>query len=467
MTECPFTPPYPVPLKHKPGLIQRFRIGWSSWVHTLYERAYTMKMGATKLPRLSIFIVNEKSLVTRVLDDLNREFPKHWLLNDLLEPLIGNAIFVANGAEWEHQRQMVNPAFIHTNLKRAFPVMIGAAGELVERMRMRARAAAGAPVDIDPLMTHVTADIIFRTMFSMTLSEAEATKVYEAFSAYQKYAQRSTTLGIYGLPRFGIGRRVRAIGKQVRAAFAPIVAARVAERAAGRHGERKDILETLLDARHPVTGAPFAFHELVDQIAVIFLAGHETTATSLAWTLYLLSECPEWQDRVLAEIETVTGGAPVAFEHLKQLEQLRNLFKESLRLYPPVAFLPRMVTKPMVLRDKQVAAGDMVVAAPWLVHRNPDNWACPHAFDPDRFTRPEGVEAARHAWLPFGRGPRVCIGAGFAQQEAAVILAEIIRAFRLSYPDVPKPELIARLTLRPKAGIPLLLTERSAASDIS
>ena len=148
MTECPFTPPHPVPLKHKPGLIQRFRIGWSSWVHTLYERAYTMKMGATKLPRLSIFIVNEKSLVTRVLDDPNREFPKHWLLNDLLEPLIGNAVFVANGTEWEHQRQMVNPAFIHTKLKRVFPVMMDAAGELVERMRRR--AAAGAPVDIDP-----------------------------------------------------------------------------------------------------------------------------------------------------------------------------------------------------------------------------------------------------------------------------------------------------------------------------
>jgi cytochrome P450 len=150
----------------------------------------------------------------------------------------------------------------------------------------------------------------------------------------------------------------------------------------------------------------------------------------------------------------------LAFEHLKQLDMLRNVFKEGLRLYPPVAFLPRMATEPMELRGKAIKSGDMIQVAPWLVHRNEENWACPHSFDPDRFATPEGAQAARHAWLPFGRGPRVCIGAGFAQQEAAIILAEILRHFRLAYPAQAKPELESRLTLRPKAGFPLILIPR-------
>jgi cytochrome P450 len=461
MAECPFIPPYPTPLKTKPGLMKRLWIGWHSWIHSLSESAYSMKMGGTRLARVMIYIVNEMPLVTRVLDDEKREFPKHWLLNDLLEPILGKGLFIANGEEWENQRQMVTPAFIHTNLKRVFPKMEQAASAMIARMREQVAQGGGAPVDVDPLMTHVTADIIFRTMFSMELGEAEAQRVYEGFARYQKYAQRSTVLYMNGLPRLGMLRKARGVAKEVQSLFAPIVAARMAEREAVEEAPvRKDILATLLEARHPVTGAPFEVKELVDQIALIFLAGHETTATSLGWTLYLLAECPEWQDRVLAEIESVTGGAPLAFEHLKHMESLRNLFKEALRLYPPVAFLPRMATKDMEMRGKQIKAGDMVQVAPWLVHRNSGNWACPHSFDPDRFTTPEGIEAARSAWLPFGRGPRVCIGAGFAQQEAAIILAQIVRNFALACPQGARPELEAKLTLRPKAGFPLLLTPR-------
>ena len=455
MAECPFTPPFPTPLTRKPGLIRRFRLGWSSWIHTLHERTYTMKMGGTKLPGLGVFILNELPEVKRLLED-GEAFPKHAIFDDLLTPLVGNSVFNANGAEWARQRAMVNPAFVHTHLQRAFPVMAGAVADLIARMR--AAAGEGAVVDVDPMMTHVAADVIFRTMFSQTLAQEDALRVYREFEAYQGLAQRNTLLTLYGLPHFGLRRRARKVGGRIRSAFAEIVAQRMAAR--GRGERFSDILETLLDMRHPETGAGFEAEDLVNQVTLIFFGGHETTATSLGWTLYLLSECPAWQERIHAEIAAVTGGGPLAYEHLRGLEGVRNLYRESLRLYPPVSFLPRAATAPMTMRGKAIRAGDLLLAAPWLVHRNAENWACPHQFDPDRFTTPEGAEAAKQAWMPFGKGPRVCIGAGFATQEAAVALVEIIRAFRISHPDGPRPEVTARLTLRPKAGFPLIVTPR-------
>ncbi|WDF71681.1 cytochrome P450 [Novosphingobium sp. KACC 22771] len=458
MPECPFTPPYPVPLAQKPGLIRRFYLGWwKSWLDMLHGRAYTMKLGVTQLPAGRAFMVNDMALVEQVLDDAAR-FPKHRMVHDMLAPMIGNSVFVSNGEEWAHQRAMINPAFVHTNLKRAFPLMAAATRDMIARMRRQADAAGGAAMDIDPLMTHVTADVIFRTIFSVKLGEAEAEAVYRAFAQYQTVSQRAHLLRMYRLPGFGLEWRARKLGQKVRAVFAPIVAARVAQE---RAGERRDILDALLNARHPVTGAGFSAEQLVDQLALIFLAGHETTATSLGWALYLLSECPEMQDRLHAEIEAATRGGALDYEHVKALDGVRNLYREALRLYPPVGFLPRTSDTDLTMRDKRIGAGELMLVAPWLVQRNPGNWACPHTFAPDRFATPEGAAAMKEAWIPFGKGERICIGAGFAQQEAALILAEIIRNFRLEYPaGRRRPEVVARLTLRPRKGFGLIVRAR-------
>ena len=456
MGECPFTPPFPQPLTRKPGLVRRFWLGWQSWIHTLHERTYSMKMGGTRLPGMGVFIVNEGPLLARVLDDAAGEFPKHGIFDDLLAPLVGQSVFNANGAAWARLRAMVNPAFVHTHLRRAFPAMAEAAGDAVARMR--AAAGDGGIVDMDPMMTHVAADVIFRTMFSRAMAPQDAERVYHAFEAYQRLAQRNTLLTLYGLPHFGLRGRARKLGARIREDFARIVAERVAARAAGERFE--DILETLLDTRDPETGEGLTREELVNQVTLIFFGGHETTATSLGWTLYLLSESPDWQERLWQEIEAATGGDALRFEHVRALEGLRHVYREALRLYPPVSFLPRGVAAAMEMRGKAMVPGDLVLVAPWLVHRNPQTWDCPHQFDPDRFGTPEGAEAAKAGWMPFGRGPRVCIGAGFATQEAMVVLAQVIRAFRISHPEGARPEVTARLTLRPKRGFPLILTPR-------
>jgi cytochrome P450 len=462
MAECPFTPPWPQPLLRKPGLWRRFFLGWHSWVHTLFAGAYTMKLGQTRLPRFSVFMVNEPALVRRVLGAGGDDFPKHGLLSDMLGALVGSSVFSANGAAWRRQRAMVNPAFAHTNLARAFPVMLAASQDLV--VRMRGLAGQGAVVAIDPLMTHVTADIIFRTLFSVPLGQQDALAIHRAFERYQRHAQRSAVLGLYRLPRLGFAWRAARAARAIRAVFEPLVAARLAAssgQAAGQAAGQADILDALIAARDAETGEGFSARELVDQIAVLFLAGHETSASALGWALYLLAACPPWQARVRAEVmECVEGGGldPV---RLKGCEALRNVFRETLRLYPPVSFLPRASARAVTLRDKAVSPRDLLIVAPWLIHRNPELWSCPHAFDPDRFTREE--EAVRGAFLPFGQGARLCVGAGFAMQEAMVVLAQVLRHVRLE--PAGEPEVVSRLTLRARGGIHLRLTPLAAGSD--
>jgi cytochrome P450 len=457
MPECPFTPPYPVPHKSRASLFKRFLTGWSSWIHTLFERSYTMKMGEIHLPKLDFYIANELSIVERVMNDTDREFPKHQFLSDLVEPLIGQSVFNTNGKVWDDQRRMINPAFAHTNLKRVYDLMSDAVSDMLEHLRTQDHRT---PIDIDPAMTHVTADVIFRTMFSVKLDRDEALQIHHAFTRFQKNAQPGAMLRVYGLPSFGFPKRALKASAEIHAVFEPLVRARYDAWQRGEKPEQPDILQSLLEAKHPETGEPFGFQELIDQIALIFLAGHETSASALSWALYLLSESPELQEKLNAEIVAAAGDRPLGFEDLKGLDGVRNMFRETLRLYPPIGFFARSVTKPTVMREKKMKPGAMIVISPWLIQRNKDNFTCPHSFDPDRFTRPEEADAVKAAYMPFGKGPRICVGAGFAQQEAMLVLAAIIRAFRMGYPVGPKPEPVSRLTLRPKKGIRLTLIPR-------
>ena len=447
-----FTPPYPQPHATRSSLFKRFLRGWNSWIHVLFDKSYTMKMGEMHLPALSFYIANELPLVRRILETDAAIFPKHAFLNDLLDPLIGNSVFSSNGQDWRDQRAMVNPAFSHTALKGVFPMMAAAVDDLLATMRGLDLAK---PVAIDPLATHIAADVIFRTMFSQPLDAAGAREIFEAFQDYQKQAQRHSMLRLYRLPGFGYLGRARRAAARIHAVFAGIVAERYA--ATHARGERgADILQSLIDARHPRTGAAFTEHEVMEQVSTIFLAGHETAASAITWALYLLARDPALQDAIRAE----AGEGPLTYESLKGLSVTRNVFRETLRLYPPLSFLVRSVTCPVEMRDKHLDPGAMLVVSPWLVQRNRDNFPEPHGFDPDRFDDPTQADACRPAYLPFGKGPRVCIGAGFAQQEALLTLAGIVRTFDLATIPGDDPEPISRLTLRAGNGVRLTLTLR-------
>jgi cytochrome P450 len=434
-----FTPPYPVPHKTKSGFLLRFVRGWNSWLHVLFEKSYTMKMGEVHIPALSFYVTNELPLVRRVLDEEATHFPKHSFLNSVLDPLIGNSVFSANGDDWAEQRAMVNPAFSHTALKRVFASMAAAVDETVARI---AREDLSRPVEIDFFITHLAADIIYRTLFSQPLDEAGSREIFDAFNDYQRHAQRASMLRLYRLPQLGYLARSKRAAARIHAVFAAVVA------------ERDDILQSLIDARHPDTGATFTEQQVMGQISTVFLAGHETSASAITWALYLLARDPELQGQVRAE----AGPDPLAYEDLRTLVVTRNVFRETLRLYPPVAFLLREVTCPVQMRDKHLDPGALVVVSPWLIQRNRDHFPEPHGFDPARFDDPDQAGACRHAYLPFGKGPRVCVGAGFANQEALLAIAGVVRAFRMEPVPGDVPEPVSRLTLRARNGVRLKLT---------
>jgi cytochrome P450 len=419
----------------------------------LFEKSYTMKMGDVRLPKLDFFIVNELSLVNEIMYDRKGTYPKHQFLREMLDPLIGNSVFSAIGKDWDEQRKMVHPAFAAAGLKRIFPVMKQAVDDLVTHI---SGLDLSKPAMVEPLMTHVAADIIYRTIFSQELDKEGSRRIYDAFAAYQKLVQPGSVMVLYGFPLFGMRRKAYSTAGRIHAEFRPIVEKRFhAYHEQGDAGP-PDILRSLLEARHPVTGEPFNLQQIINQVSTVFLAGHETAASSMAWGLYLLSECPDLQDAIRKEI----GEEPMSFDTLKTANVLRDTFRETLRLYPPLSFFLREITEPTVMRKKAMKPGSIVAVSPWLIQRNVNNFPCPHAFQPERFSDPEQAEACRHAYLPFGKGPRMCIGAGFANQESMLVLGTILQNFTLSYPEGPKPEPINRVTLRSAKGIPIVFAPR-------
>lgn len=451
MSGEPFIPPYPKPHPRQLSWLGRAIAGWGSSIHTLFERSYTMKMGEIRMPGFHFFIPNTMDLTQHILQD-PQAYPKHDFLHEVLYPLIGDSVFTINGQAWKDARAMVNPAFAHTHLNRAFPTMDAAVTDLIEHIRTK---DLEAPLHIDPLMTHVTADIIFRTIMSHTLSLEETAHVFRAFERYQRWIQPAMTLRTYRIPAGLIWRRIRAAAKDVHAVFDPVVRARFDAYHRGDAGP-EDILHALMQARHPTTGKPFTYEELRDQVGIIFLAGHETSATALTWALYLIGSCPDLQQTLYEEATAET----LSPDRLRRMTQILDTFRETMRLYPPVSFLMRAVRQPETMRGKQVKPGDQLLISPWIMQRKEEHFPCPHAFMPERFRDPAQADACKRAYMPFGAGPRVCIGAGFAQQEAVVVLARLLQHFRIEVPEGERPEPTTRLTLRPKNGIRLRLVPR-------
>ena len=213
-----------------------------------------------------------------------------------------------------------------------------------------------------------------------------------------------------------------------------------------------DLATKIMTTPDPVTGARFGTKEMVDQVAIFFLAGHETSASALAWALYLLATHPEAQDRVAAE----AGGLRPEFGVVGSLRFTRDVFREALRLYPPVPMLVRETVRPEEFRGRKVKRGAQVVISPWHLHRHERLWEDPDGFDPDRWAG----EVPQGGYLPFSRGPRVCPGAGFAMLEGTLMLAHLVRAFRFEALPGRVPVPVAHLTVRAKDGIWLRVSRR-------
>ena len=471
MSGCPMAPQprqapepvYPRPEPYQRLFVWRLLQGLRSWFGLLSDVDFRIPIGSVRFLGLNLFLVNQPAAVKRVLVDAVEDFPKHPFTLWILEPLIGRAIFSVNGAEWARQRRLLDQAFQVAQLRRVLPQMQGA----VEAMLARLEAAAGAggaaaeqpvTVEIDQEMTLVTADVIVRTILSRPLEAAEAAGIFDAFARYQRRAGRALMLRLLRLPQ----RRLQAYLHRHAFTIRHWIDGAIEERLADSTGGN-DLLQALIEARDPDTGSRFSREELLDQVCFLFLAGHETSASALGMAAYLLSTYPEAQQRLRQELTAVLAGrsGELRFDDLRNLPYAAAVFNETLRLYPPVSFFIREAQQEGELVDRRCPLRSLVTISPWVVQRQEGQWPEPHGFRPERFLA-EGASAeerqlARDVWLPFGLGPRKCPGAAFALQEALLVLAELVRRYELLPDPQHAPDLVARLTLRSRNGIPLRL----------
>ncbi|EAJ8179093.1 cytochrome P450 [Campylobacter jejuni] len=451
MSECPF---FPKPYKNKASTLLTFLLKRRSWLDGLYERSYKMQTGYVKMPNFDLYVINDTKEVKRMMVDEVREFPKSAFLHELLSPLLGESIFTTNGEVWKKQRELLRPSFEMTRINKVFNLMSEAVADMMDRF---SKYPNHAVIEVDEAMTFITADVIFRTIMSSKLNEEKGKKILNAFVTFQEQSVHTAMRRMFRFPKwlsYVLGDRKRAkAGDVIRQVLSDIIKPRydMADNA-----EFEDILGSLLLVVDADTNKRFSFEEILDQVAMLFLAGHETTASSLTWTLYLLSLYPKEQEKAYEEITQVLQGGAIEISHLRQFKYLTNIFKESLRLYPPVGFFAREAKKDTQVRDKLIKKGSGVVIAPWLIHRHEEFWTNPHGFNPSRF---EG-EYKKDAYLPFGVGERICIGQGFAMQEAILILANILKTYKLELEEGFVPDVVGRLTVRSANGMRIKFSKR-------
>ena len=405
--------------------------------------------------RETVFVMDPE-LIREVLVDRADAFVRAETMRRALGPALGDAILTADGARWRWQRRAAAPIFRHERLLGFVPTMVAAAERACERLLSRPPAAEA---DIAHEMMRTTFDVIVETMLSGR-GHIDVDRVERGITAYLDSTSWAIALALLRAPRatpYPGKRRARREGAYLRHALAQLVAER------RRTGEaRNDLIALLLEASDPETGQSMDDRTLADNLLTFISAGHETTALALAWTFYLLSEHPEVESAVLQEIEAVTSGAPVGAEHLDGLACTRRVLQESMRLYPPAPVVVRAATEDLLLGGVAIARGTPTYVPIYAVHRHRSLWTDPDVFDPDRFLPEPSKQRHRYAYLPFGAGPRTCIGMSFAMIEATVILATILRAVRLELRPGFVPSLKMRITLRPAGGMPMRARPRAS-----
>ena len=450
------TPPKPAPRPDRVSLWHYLKLFRADILSAQPARLYHAWMAEFRTPFFRSYMVNDPKLIARVLTERPGDFPKSDRIGEGLRPLLGRSVFVTNGAEWQRQRRIIDPAFEGGRLRDTFAAML-AAGQAAA-----ARLPEGV-VEVEEQTSHAAADVIFRTLFSIPIDHEIAAATFAEFRAYQR-SQPILNLAAFlplprWFPRFHRKATIRAAQK-IRALITQLTEARAADITAGTAPD--DLATEIMTTADPQTGQRFATAEMVDQVAIFFLAGHETSASALAWALYLLATHPEIQARVAAEAASLPETPD--FAALKTLRFTRDVFRETLRLYPAVPMMVRQTTKPEDFRGRSVAPGAQVVISPWHLHRHDRLWPEPDEFDPDRWGREANRASARDAYLPFSAGPRVCPGAGFAMVEGPLLLALMIRACRFEAIADRVPVPVAHLTVRAKDGIWLQVTRRACPS---
>jgi unspecific monooxygenase len=416
------------------------------------QRAYEEDVIQISFFGRSSFVLNTPDSIRHVLVDNYENYVRTPAAVRVLKPMLGEGLLIAEGRNWKHQRRTLAPAFTPRAVGTLVPHMVAATDETIAKLQ----AACGGPVDLREAMQRMTLEIAGRTMFSFGMDRHGAA-LRDFVMEYGTRLARPHLLDLvlplnWPSPQ-DISRRF------FRKRWTRFVAMLMAERrAAGKNADAppRDLFDLMGAARDPETGAAFSDEQLGDQVATMILAGHETTATALFWALYLLALDPETQQQLAAEVR---GAAVNDASDVERLKFTRAVIDETMRLYPPAFLIARAAAGADAIAGLPVRKNDIVLISPWLLHRHEKLWRDPNAFIPARFM-PGTPAPDRFAYLPFGVGPRICVGAHFALVEATLALAKIIAAFRIELLDKEPVLPVGVVTTQPDRSPMFRITPR-------
>lgn len=450
VARAPLVPPRPPYPPQTMSTFRRLLAMRRSGIATWGERAYQEDILHGRFLGRSSFILNDPASIRHVLIDNYENYLRTPPGIRVLQPMLGEGLLLAEGKTWKHQRRTLAPAFTPRAVTTLVPHMIAVTNETIAELRTQ----QGQPIDLREAMQRMTLEIAGRTMFSFGM--AEHGPALRSFVI--EYASRLARPHLFdlllplGWPTFQDIER-----KFFRRRWTRFVRMLIAERRAAAKPDEapRDLFDLMVAARDPETGQAFTDDNLIDQVATMILAGHETTATALFWSLFLLAQDHATQDQVAREARAASAaGEPDA----DKLKFARAVLDETLRLYPPAYLIARSAGGPDTIDGRAVRKGDAIFVAPWLLHRHHKLWDNPDAFMPQRFMT--GPPPDRFAYLPFGVGPRVCIGAHFALVEATLALAKIIGTFRVELQDDKPVMPVGVVTTQPDHSPAFRITAR-------
>ncbi|MCM1983747.1 cytochrome P450 [Lyngbya confervoides] len=368
----------------------------------------------------------------------------------VLKRLLGEGLLTAEGESWFWQRKLAQPVFQQKRIQGYGRVMVDYTEQMLQAWH------DGETRDIHQEMMRLTLNIVMKCIFDKGVDEGEAQTVAHALDVTMNWFESKRKQGFLVWEWFP-----RPENLQYRQAIAEMDTAiyeLIRQRRANPEAST-DLLSLLMQARDEESGEQMGDRLLRDEVATLMLAGHETTANALSWTWMLLSQHPEVQQKLQAELQEVLEGRPPTYEDLPKLQYTHNVIKESMRLYPPVSIFGREATQDTIIGDYEVHAGTVLMISQWVMHRSPQYFDQPEVFQPERWENDFERSLPRGVYIPFGDGPRICIGKGFALMESVLILAAIAQKFQIevmpNFAIIPQPS----ITLRPETGIQVRLRQ--------
>lgn len=454
-----FTPPTVAPPTRILGVLASLRAVRQNALNIIPEIAYQQPIVTGKTgPRRWHMLQGPEGLKRVFLDNVEN-YPKSEVVLRMLRPAVGDSLFTSEGKQWRWQRSAIAPVFTARNVDALAPIMTETATRTADRLTQKAAADnTQEPTEIVSEMLSATFDVICEVALSGR-DHFDSEEYGAAITRYFLTIGRTSLLDFLETPAW-IPRPAELFGAGSVKTMHRMVAKAIEARKQQGETTSQDLLDYMLRAKDRDTGREMSAKDLLHNLQFFIVAGHETTAIALAWSLYLLAHDQDVQTRARQEAQTILAARPAAgSDDIKQAPYIEQVLLETMRLYPPVGFLARKARKKDTLYDREINRGDTVLLNLYGLHRHENLWQHPAAFDPDHFSPEQTKGRSRFQYVPFGGGPRICVGANFAMMQAQIILMTLLARFHFEPVADRHPEPVMQMTIRPDPGIFLRVTD--------